>query len=270
MLHFSGVPLYSNGDGAQISNGAIGPELHTPRTSRVIDVCARRDEPPSEPHNLEAEQALLGAILFDNQTYGRVSAFLLCEHFFDPMHGRIYEAAGILIGSGKRADAITMRTCFGPDEMASRGLTVHKYLGWLTSNASTTIGAPEYGRVVYEEYTKRAVAAFGRELADAACGQLPDAIDLLGWAYTEAAHLHETYTDPNAARLLEYATDMEVDTASSDLVEGVIAANAVATMYGPSGGGKTFLAIHMAFCIAFWAPLSGSICPTRRRPVCGS
>ena len=254
MLHLSELPEHVDTYGHHFPNGLIGPNR---AQTFPIDVCARRAERPSEPHNLEAEQALLGAILFDNGAYGRVSAFLLSEHFFDPVHGSIYEAAGVLIGSGKRADAITMRTCFGPDEMASRDLTVHKYLGWLTANASTTIGAPDYGRVVYEEYAKRAVADFGRELTDAACGHLPDAFDLLARAYAEAAHLNETYSDPSADRVLEYATDMRVDTAPPDLVEGVVAANAVAAMYGPSGGGKTFLAIHMASCIALGRPFLG-------------
>jgi replicative DNA helicase len=43
------------------------------------------------PHNLEAEQALLGAILVNNESHDRVSAFLDPEHFFDPLHGQIYE-----------------------------------------------------------------------------------------------------------------------------------------------------------------------------------
>ena len=43
------------------------------------------------PHNLEAEQALLGAILVNNESLDRVSGFLSPGHFFDPLHGRIYD-----------------------------------------------------------------------------------------------------------------------------------------------------------------------------------
>ncbi|MFT5539758.1 MAG: hypothetical protein ACI82H_001282, partial [Alphaproteobacteria bacterium] len=42
------------------------------------------------PHNFEAEQALLGAILINNEAYSRVSDFLTPEHFFDPVNGRIF------------------------------------------------------------------------------------------------------------------------------------------------------------------------------------
>ena len=44
-----------------------------------------------QPHNIEAEQALLGAILVNNDAYHRVSEFLRAEHFFEPVHARIFE-----------------------------------------------------------------------------------------------------------------------------------------------------------------------------------
>ena len=44
------------------------------------------------PSNLQAEQALLGALLANNRAYERVSEFLAPEHFADPIHGRIYQA----------------------------------------------------------------------------------------------------------------------------------------------------------------------------------
>ena len=49
------------------------------------------------PHNIEAEQALIGAILVNNESYDRLSSFLEPRHFFDPLHGRIYEGAAKLI-----------------------------------------------------------------------------------------------------------------------------------------------------------------------------
>ena len=59
------------------------------------------------PVSLDAEQAILGAILFDNEIYYRVSTFLKPEHFFDPVHQLIFEAAGDLINSGGRVLAVT-------------------------------------------------------------------------------------------------------------------------------------------------------------------
>jgi DnaB helicase-like protein len=64
------------------------------------------------PHNLEAEQALLGAILVNNEAHDRVSSFLEAHHFYDPLHQQIFETLSKLIASGKQATPITLRTFF--------------------------------------------------------------------------------------------------------------------------------------------------------------
>ncbi|MDG1972628.1 MAG: DnaB-like helicase N-terminal domain-containing protein, partial [Paracoccaceae bacterium] len=46
------------------------------------------------PHNIEAEQAILGALMVNNDVYDRVSSIIEPHHFFDPLHGRIFETAG--------------------------------------------------------------------------------------------------------------------------------------------------------------------------------
>ena len=68
------------------------------------------------PHNFEAEQALLGAILVNNEACDRVSGFLKSEHFYDALNGRIYDHAAKLIWAGKRATPITLKTFFQGDE----------------------------------------------------------------------------------------------------------------------------------------------------------
>ena len=90
------------------------------------------------PHNIEAEQALLGAILVNNEAHDRVSGFLLPEHFFDPVHAEIYEIAAKLIGAGKQATPITLKTFFDHHEPINPGLSVPQYLGSLTVNATTS------------------------------------------------------------------------------------------------------------------------------------
>ena len=64
------------------------------------------------PHNIEAEQALLGAILINNEAQDRVSGFLEPHHFYDPLHQQIYETCAKLIASGKQATPITLKTFF--------------------------------------------------------------------------------------------------------------------------------------------------------------
>ena len=69
------------------------------------------------PNNIEVEQALLGAILINNDAYYRVSDFLLAEHFFEPLHQRVYEVATTLIKSGKVATPKTLKTFLGDDDL---------------------------------------------------------------------------------------------------------------------------------------------------------
>ena len=80
------------------------------------------------PHNIEAEQALLGAILVNNDAFDRVSSFLSPAHFFEPLHGRIFEIAAKLIQSGKQANPITLKTFFDNEEPIE-DITVPQYLG---------------------------------------------------------------------------------------------------------------------------------------------
>ena len=81
------------------------------------------------PSNLQAEQALLGAILSNNRAYERVSEFLAPEHFVDPIHGRIYQTIVRRIEAGQLADAVTMKA-------ADVGKPIFK---WLCGGAGTTV-----------------------------------------------------------------------------------------------------------------------------------
>src|SRR6478735_3742961 len=54
----------------------------------------------SAPHNIEAEQALLGAILVNNEAFYRVSDFLEPAHFCEPIHQKVYQLARDLIRAG--------------------------------------------------------------------------------------------------------------------------------------------------------------------------
>src|SRR6478752_7334566 len=79
------------------------------------------------PHNIEAEQALLGAILVNNEAFYRVSDFLEPKHFFEPIHQCIFEVAAGLIRAGKLGTPVTLKT-FLPAELDIAGLTVNQYL----------------------------------------------------------------------------------------------------------------------------------------------
>src|ERR1700751_2006694 len=97
------------------------------------------------PHNTEAEQFLLGAILVNNAAYHRVSEFLLTEHFAESVHGRIYEAAAKLIERGQIANPVTLKNLFDQDG-ALADIGGAQYLARLAEAAVTIINADDYGR----------------------------------------------------------------------------------------------------------------------------
>jgi replicative DNA helicase len=119
------------------------------------------------PHNIEAEQALLGAILINNEAFDRVSAFLEPHHFFDPLHARIFDTAAKFIQSGKNATPITLKTFFD-NEQAIGQVTVPQYLGRLASHATSVINAEDYGRTIYDLSVRRDLIMIGEDMVNVA------------------------------------------------------------------------------------------------------
>src|SRR5262252_572875 len=119
------------------------------------------------PHNIEAEQALLGAILVNNEAFYRVSDFLEPRHFFEPIHQNLYEITGSLIRVGKIANPVTLKT-FLPADVDIAGLTVSQYLARLAAEATTVINAEDYGRTIYDLAIRRSLIVIGDEMVNVA------------------------------------------------------------------------------------------------------
>jgi replicative DNA helicase len=118
------------------------------------------------PNNIDAEQALLGAILVNNDAYYRVSDFLEPIHFFEDLHRRIYEVATSLIKAGKVATPITLKTFLGDQDLG--GVTVSQYLARLAAEATTVINAEDYGRTIYDLAIRRNLISVGEDLVNVA------------------------------------------------------------------------------------------------------
>jgi replicative DNA helicase len=119
------------------------------------------------PHNIEAEQALLGAILVNNEALYRVSDFLEARHFFEPIHQKIYELASQLVRAGKVASPVTLKT-FLPGDADIGGLTVNQYLARLAAEATTVINAQDYGRTIYDLSVRRSLIVIGEDIVNEA------------------------------------------------------------------------------------------------------
>ncbi|MEJ0094791.1 MAG: replicative DNA helicase [Methylocella sp.] len=118
------------------------------------------------PHNIEAEQALLGAILVNNDAFDRVSDFLKHEHFSEDVHRRIFDIAAQLIRAGKLASPITLKTFLGEHDLG--GVTVPQYLARLAAEATTVINAEQYGRTIHDLAVRRDLILIGEDIVNAA------------------------------------------------------------------------------------------------------
>ncbi len=138
----------------------------------VFNSTARKQVAPeptfrAAPHNIEAEQALLGAILVNNEAFYRVSDFLEAKHFFEPIHQRIFELAGGLIRASKTATPVTLKT-FLPGDADIAGLSVNQYLARLAAEATTIINAEDYGRTIYDLSVRRDLITIGEDMVNLA------------------------------------------------------------------------------------------------------
>lgn len=119
------------------------------------------------PHNIEAEQALLGAILINNDAFYRVADFLKAAHFNEPLHRKIWEVCAEMIRMGKMATPVTIKT-FLPGDAKVGDMTVSLYLAKLAAEAVTIINAADYGRAIYDLATRRALITIGEDMVNIA------------------------------------------------------------------------------------------------------
>ncbi|AGB47137.1 replicative DNA helicase [Mesorhizobium sp. CO1-1-7] len=119
------------------------------------------------PNNIEAEQALLGAILVNNDAFYRVSDFLKSGHFYEPLHRKIFDVAAELIRMGKAATPITLKTFLPADEKVG-DMTVAQYVVRLAVEAVTVVNATDYGRAIYDLATRRALITVGEDMVNIA------------------------------------------------------------------------------------------------------
>ncbi len=121
----------------------------------------------SPPHNFEAEKALLGAILANNNAFDRVTDFLKSEHFADPVHGRIFDALARLILRNQIADPVTLRMFFEQDgSLADVGGP--RYLAELAASMVSIINVNDYGRLIYDLHVKRQLIDLGEQVVNRA------------------------------------------------------------------------------------------------------
>jgi replicative DNA helicase len=146
------------------------------RYDGIVGGYSPANEPRLPPHNNEAEQSLLGALLMNNRALSTVSEFLEPCHFYDGVHGRIYEAICELVDAGSVANPITLKARFDSDG-SLKEIGGAAYLSRLYASVVTIINAPDYGRTILDCYSRRRLLALAEEVAEAVHdGQQPAAV----------------------------------------------------------------------------------------------
>jgi replicative DNA helicase len=242
----------------------------------AIENALRRTYPEPEtpeyrqaPHNVEVEQALLGAILVNNEAFYRVADFLEPKHFYEPVHEKIFEIAASLVRAGKIASPVTIKT-FMPPETDIAGLNPSQYLARLAAEATTIINAEDYGRSIYDLATRRDLIRIGEDIVNVAFDapvelspqdQINDAerrlYELAEIGRYDGGFLRFSEALKDAVDLASKAYQREgglsgIATSLTDLDQlmGGLQRSDLIVVAGRPGMGKTALATNIAYSIA--------------------
>ena len=113
-----------------------------------------RDTPSLQPSNIEAEQALLGALLLNNEVVDKLPAGFSGEMFYEPVHERIYDVATRLIAEGQRSDPVTMKLHLADDE-GLKELGGTEYLARLAGATISISSARDYAELLRDLWVRR-------------------------------------------------------------------------------------------------------------------
>ena len=219
------------------------------------------------PYDIEVEQALLGAILVDNSALERVSSVLKSEHFYDPLHQRIYE---VMQGQLDRGGMVITPLTLNAAMKADPGLVEvggHAYLAGLAAAAPAMPNVRDYARILQELAIRRGLIHVGEDIVNAAYEaphdkspqtQIEDAEKAL-YRLSDTARYGEGPLDfaESLRRTLESAERAQarggrisgVASGFSDLdsLLGGLQPSDLIIVAGRPGMGKTSLATNMAF-----------------------
>ena len=218
------------------------------------------------PQNVEAEAALLGALMIDNRLAEDIQLKLRPDHFFEPLHGRIYEAILKLVDRDMVANPVTLRPMFEADE-EMKELGGPSYLAQLTGSGAAIIGARDFADQVYDLALLRALIGVGREMVETALdtsedvdpkSQIEDAEAALYRVAEEGGGEGSVKTFAQATRMAVQMAEKALNTGGglSGVTTGLDGINAktgglhhsdLIILAGRPGMGKSALATNMGF-----------------------
>ena len=224
---------------------------------------------PSLPQNVEAEAALLGAMMLDNRLVEDVQLRLRSDHFFEPLHSRIYDAILRMTDRNMVANPVTLRPLFEADE-AIREVGGPAYLAQLTGSGAAIIGARDFAQQIYDLALLRSLVSVGREMVEVALDTSEDIVPLeqIERAETELYKVAEQGGGEGKVKAFAEASTVALRTVEkalqsgghlSGITTGLDSLNGkiggmhpsdLMILAGRPGMGKTSLATNIAFSAA--------------------
>lgn len=181
-----------------------------------------RYEPPRDmPANLEAEQALLGAIFINNDAMDAISLPIEPSHFFEPLHRDIFDAMIDLRKAGRPIHPVSVKSYVPSGQVGD--MTVAQYLARLASEAITVVNAPDYARAVMDSAARRAFVFLGDKIAEAAYSLDLDIMDEIDALRNRFEDIVRALSGPDQARTLADAAKRSlVATAAAYKGQGLV------------------------------------------------
>lgn len=125
----------------------------------------RKQDPRPLPHNVEVEQALLGALLINNDAVLYAEG-LRQDHFFEPLHAKIFCEILRQIGLGQAVSPLTVKSAFPTDIQVVGELTIPRYLARLAAEATTVINVRDYAKFIIDFWELRQIVLLGEDICD--------------------------------------------------------------------------------------------------------
>ena len=117
------------------------------------------------PNNIEAEQAVIGSILVNNEIFDEISTIISNINFYDPMHQKIFTAMESLIYKGMLANPITLKNYFDDDK---EGFNIPEYLVKITKFSTSKRQTTEYSKIIYDMFVRRELIKISEQTIDTA------------------------------------------------------------------------------------------------------
>ncbi len=125
---------------------------------------SRAQAAPELPHNIDAEQTLLGALLVNNEVFDRIEGVVSYEHFFDPVHARIFELIATMIKKNSLASPTILKSYLENDP-GLKELGGPAYLARLAGSAVSIFAAREYAQMIYDLAIRRSLITIGEGIS---------------------------------------------------------------------------------------------------------